>query len=225
MATATFISLETYLTTSYEPHVDYVDGVLVERNVGEYDHSAVQRAILIWFYLHERDWRIRSIQEQRTRVASTRVRIPDISVFSREIPIEQVFTRPQLIAIEVLSPEDRHSRIDERLRNLASFGVANLWVIDPETRTGWDCSDGSWVRKQRFEVANSPIYLSIPPRALRKDRRRQRGLSQLRRLLLWTLRLIPFWKTAIKIESAPVHVSEIEQFRLSYRGIIGFKSA
>jgi len=162
MATAVQISLETYLTTSYEPDVDYVDGVLDDRNVGEYDHNMVQRAIPIWFYLHGREWRIRSIQEQRTRVDSSKVRIPDVCVFSRDVPIEQVFTKPQLIAIEVLSPEDRHSRIDARLSNFRSFGVPNLWVVDPETGVGWDCSDGSWVLKERFEVANSPIYLSLP---------------------------------------------------------------
>jgi len=38
--------------------------------------------------------------------------------FLRDISIEQVFTKPQLIAIEVLSPEDRHSRIDERFEEL-----------------------------------------------------------------------------------------------------------
>ena len=27
---------------------------------------------------------------------------PDVSVFSRDLPIEQVFTRPQWIAVEVL---------------------------------------------------------------------------------------------------------------------------
>jgi Uma2 family endonuclease len=161
MATATLVSLETYLTTSYEPDVDYVDGVLEDRNVGEYDHNVVQMAILFWFHRHGREWRIRTIQEQRTRVASTKVRIPDVCVFSRDEPIEQVFTRPQLIAIEVLSPEDRHSLIDARLSNFRSFGVPNLWVVDPGTRTGWDCSDGSWVLKERFEVANSPIYLSL----------------------------------------------------------------
>jgi len=161
-ATATQISLETYLTTSYEADFDYVDGVLEDRNVGEYDHNVVQMAIQFWFHTHGKEWRIRSIQEQRTRVASTKIRIPDVCVFSRDTPIEQVFTRPQLIAIEVLSPEDRHSRIDERLANFRSFGVPNLWVVDPATRSGWDCSDGNWVRKERLEVAGSPIYLSLP---------------------------------------------------------------
>jgi Uma2 family endonuclease len=90
------------------------------------------------------------------------VRIPDVCVFSRDVPIEQVFTKPQLIAIEILSPEDRHSRIEERMNNFRDFGVPNLWVVDPATRSGWDLSAGSWVRKERFEVANSPIYLSLP---------------------------------------------------------------
>lgn len=105
MATTSQISIDTYLTTSYQPDVDYVDGVLEDRNVGEYDHNVVQMAILFWFHQLGKKWRIRSIQEQRTRVASTKVRIPDVCVFSRDVPIEQVFTRPQLIAIEVLSPE------------------------------------------------------------------------------------------------------------------------
>jgi hypothetical protein len=30
--------------------VEYVDGKLVERNVGEFDHNMIQRAILFWFY-------------------------------------------------------------------------------------------------------------------------------------------------------------------------------
>src|SRR5208283_697451 len=51
MAAATQISLETYLTTSYERDFDYVDGVLEERTGGEYDHNELQQAIMIWFYL------------------------------------------------------------------------------------------------------------------------------------------------------------------------------
>jgi hypothetical protein len=33
--------------------------------------------------------------------------------------------------------------------------------VDPETRSGWDLSDGNWVRKERLEVAGTPIYLSL----------------------------------------------------------------
>ena len=84
-----------------------------------------------------------------------------MSVFSREIPIEQVFTRPQLIAIEVLSPEDRHSLIAEKIKNYMRFGVQNIWIVDSKTREGWDCSNGDWVRTERFGAANTPMYLSL----------------------------------------------------------------
>jgi len=161
MAT-TAVSIEEYLSTAYEPDMDYVDGELEERNVGEYEHNVVQKRILFWFDRRAKEWRIRAIQEQRTRLGPSRVRIPDVSVFSRELPVESVFTRPQLIAIEVLSPEDRHSRMDKKIRNYLDFGVRQVWVVDPATRTGWDCSDGNWVRKERFEIAGSPIYLSLP---------------------------------------------------------------
>lgn len=39
MKRATQVSVEAYFRTSYHPDVDYVDGVLEKRNVGEFDHS------------------------------------------------------------------------------------------------------------------------------------------------------------------------------------------
>jgi hypothetical protein len=36
MATTSLVSVDQYLTTSYRPDCDYVDGVLLERNVGEF---------------------------------------------------------------------------------------------------------------------------------------------------------------------------------------------
>jgi Uma2 family endonuclease len=161
MTTTTQVSLDEYLTTTYQPDVEYLDGELEERNVGEYDHNVVQRAITFWFHSRSRDWSIRSIQEQRTRLAPTLYRIPDVSIFRRDTPVEQIFTRPQLIAIEVLSPEDRHSRLQNKIKDYIQFQVPNIWIIDPKTREGWDCSTGNWVRKERFEVAGTLIYLSL----------------------------------------------------------------
>jgi hypothetical protein len=42
MSTATAVSLKEYLNTSYRPDCDYLDGELLERNVGEVDHSRLQ---------------------------------------------------------------------------------------------------------------------------------------------------------------------------------------
>ncbi|HZD47984.1 MAG TPA: Uma2 family endonuclease [Silvibacterium sp.] len=161
MATATHIPLEQYLSTDYEPDAEYVDGEIEERNAGEYEHNLAQLALVNWFNEHGSEWKIRSIQEQHTRLTPTRYRIPDVCVFSRGLLRESIFTHPQIVAIEVLSPEDKHSRIQERIEDFINFGVRNIWVIDPIKRIGWNCSDGNWIRQERFEVPGTPIYISL----------------------------------------------------------------
>jgi Uma2 family endonuclease len=160
-STALSISLEEYLRSTFEPDAEYVNGAVEERNAGEYDHNILQMAVLLWFHRHDKVWATRSIQEQRTRFTSGNVRIPDVSVFLRSLPIEQVFTHPQLIAIEVLSPEDRQARVQARITDYIAFGIPHIWILDPGKRIGWDCSDGNWLLKERFEIAESPIYLSL----------------------------------------------------------------
>lgn len=84
-----------------------------------------------------------------------------MSVWARSIPIEPIFSEPQLIVVEVLSPEDRQSRMQRRIEDYRSFGVPHIWVVDPAQRIGWDCSDGNWIRRMRFEVSATPIYLDL----------------------------------------------------------------
>ena len=159
--TSTHLSLEEYLHTSYQPDAEYVDGELEERNVGEYEHNLVQLALTCWFNQNGKAWNIRAIQEQRTRLTESRYRIPDVCVFRRDLPKEQIFTQPQIVAIEVLSKDDTQTKINERLEDFVEFGVQNVWVIDPIKRVGWNCPDRNWTRQERFEVTGSPIYLSL----------------------------------------------------------------
>jgi Uma2 family endonuclease len=161
MATTTHITLEEYLRTPYEPDAEFVGGEVQERNVGEYEHNTVQRAILLWLHAHDKTWRIRTIQEQKTRLTSGNVRIPDVSAWRRDVPVRPVFDEPQLIVVEVLSPEDRQSRMQEKIDDYCAFQVPHIWVVDPLKRIGWDCSDSNWTRKDRFEVAGSGIYLDL----------------------------------------------------------------
>lgn len=161
MATATRITIEQYLKTPFEPDAEFVNGEVEERNVGEYEHSTVQREILFWLHRHSKEWQIRTIQEQRTLLRTGNVRIPDVSVWRRDVPVEPVFSHPQLIAIEVLSPEDRQSRVQGKIEDYRQSGIPNIWIVDPVRRIGWDCSDGNWTRKSRFEVLSTPIYLDL----------------------------------------------------------------
>lgn len=131
------VSVEEYLRTAYEPDCDYVDGVVLERNVGEREHSEVQMALSA--YLHQRrgEWNIFVYPEQRIQISATRYRVPDICVVAGHKPTERIFTRPPFLCIEILSPEDRMSRIQQKIDDYLVFGVSCVWVIDPETRKAW----------------------------------------------------------------------------------------
>jgi Uma2 family endonuclease len=156
----TRVAIETYLRTSYHPDCDYVDGEIEERNFGECDHASIQAALIAYFFPKRAGWKVHVLPEQRVRVAEKRVRIPDVCLISRDLPVEQVITRPPLVVIEVLSPEDRVRRYNERLEDYRAMGVANIWVIDPETKEGFDWVAG-WQERTRFEVAGTPIYLDL----------------------------------------------------------------
>jgi len=160
-ATPLPLSVEDYLHSSYSPDCDYVDGELQERNLGEFDHAAVQTDLAVWFAGHAKQWNIRAVTELRIKVASTRFRIADVCLMSRDQPVEQVPTRAPLAIIEVLSPEDRVSRYQQRLDDYRRMDVRNIWVVDPETRRGYDCSSGSWIERQSFSIANSPIAVDL----------------------------------------------------------------
>lgn len=154
-------SLAEYMRTSYHPDRDYVDGEVQERNVGEFDHAAVQAFLASWFYQHRQEWQLHVLVEMRVRVSAERVRIPDVCLVSRSQPIEQVLTKPPLAVTEILSPEDRISRYNERLADYRQMGIRNVWVIDPANRVGYDCSTAAWLPNEEFRVTGSPIFLRL----------------------------------------------------------------
>jgi len=132
MGTTALVSLAEYLNTSYEPDCDYVDGELEDRNVGERDHSRLQTALSAYLYVNRKRWGVSVFVEQRVRVSATRYRVPDICV-TLSAPEEQVFTNPPFLCVEVLSLEDRFSRIERKIAAYLKFSVSYVWVIDPRT--------------------------------------------------------------------------------------------
>ena len=81
----TLVSLEEYLHTTYRPDVEYVDGVLVERNVGTQTHGSLQAIVGAFFVQLQKTHGIRSFTATRLRVTSkpVRYRVPDVMVVER----------------------------------------------------------------------------------------------------------------------------------------------
>lgn len=107
----TFVPMEEYLRSSFEPDAEYVDGQIVERAAGEYDHSIWQKAIVFWFELQAKKGRIRVCPELRVQVAPTRYLVPDVTLLDRNLPIERIATHPPVAVFEILSPEDALKRV------------------------------------------------------------------------------------------------------------------
>ena len=133
--TPTLLSIDEYLHTSYSPDVDFVDGEIEERNLGEFEHARLQYKLASFFDGKEKLWGIQGVIEQRIRVRPTRVRICDLAILRADAPREKVTETPPLICIEILSPEDRISRAEKVLADYLAMGVPNLWLIDPIRRS------------------------------------------------------------------------------------------
>ena len=80
-----------------------------------------------------------SVGYELTRFPQT-VRVPDASfVHADRIPSEGVrsglFKFPPDLAIEVISPSETASSLEEKIRDYATSGTSLIWLVDPMRRT------------------------------------------------------------------------------------------
>ena len=128
------VTVEEYLNTSYSPDCDYLDGRIVERNVGEWDHSRLQAAFASYFYTREKQFSLLVVTEQRVQVTASRFRVPDVCLVTAPAPGAQILYAAPFLCIEILSKDDRYAAMQEKIDDYLAFGVKYVWVIDPQTR-------------------------------------------------------------------------------------------
>lgn len=160
--TSIAMSVEEYHKASFEPDAEFVDGIIEKRPMGENRHSKWQITIGGFLFMHCREWNIRVRPELRTQTGERRYRVPNIAVLDADLPEEAYASVPPLTIFEILSPEDRLSRLLVRLADFEQMGVQAIYLVDPE--------DGSFVRfrggrlslEQSLEVAGR----SVPVQAI-----------------------------------------------------------
>ncbi|MCC6536794.1 MAG: Uma2 family endonuclease [Bryobacterales bacterium] len=137
MAVKTGMTEEEYLRTSF-PGVDqeFRDGELVERAMPDTGHSTAQVNFIYFFEALRRQAGLPfySRPELRHRLRAGRYLIPDVAVYWPERPAAKVPDAPPLIAIEILSPDDRMGDALSKLREYVDWGVPQVWFIDPDAR-------------------------------------------------------------------------------------------
>jgi Uma2 family endonuclease len=135
MATATFISEQEYLHTSYEHDCEWIDGEVRERAMPDDDHSALQMFFITYFASLRRELHIRVRPELRVRVAARRYRIPDVTIMPDDAPRQLIPDTPPLLCIEILSPDERRGELKEKIADYIRMGVPHIWIVDPRRRT------------------------------------------------------------------------------------------
>lgn len=132
--TTAMVSVEEYLRTSYsDGDREYVDGEVRERNLGEFDHSEIQSELS--HLIRARYPQYWAGVEMRVQVKATRFRIPDVTVMPAGWRRSRIVKEPPLLLVEVLSPDDTVSDLEEKLDDYFAFGAPCVWVINPRRRT------------------------------------------------------------------------------------------
>jgi Uma2 family endonuclease len=157
------VSADEYLATSYpDGDREYLDGFVVERNMGTPGHSALQKILLVHLAAFERQFSLAVRPECRTRIAEGRYRVPDILVMSRPFrQTDRVVLDPPLLIIEILSPDDRMEATLTRFREYEKLGVRHIIQMDPADRTTAVFTDGSLVQRDLSSL-ELPDHASLP---------------------------------------------------------------
>jgi len=159
----TYVTVREYLRTSYSPDCEYVDGRIVERNVGDKGHSILQMFLAGLFWMNRAAWGIEVFPELRTKLATRRYRIPDVLVVRAGLRFESVLDHPPLIAIEILSPDDSLSGLQEKVDEYLAFGTEHIWIFDPRRREAWRADRGGFhlVEEGELTVPGTPIRVGL----------------------------------------------------------------
>ncbi len=162
MATAVQIPLSEYLATSYRPDREYIDGEVVSKFMGTWEHSRIQALLTTFFGNHEEKWGVMVATEWRTLVSINRVRIPDLLLVHAGVHTD-VLRAPPVLIVEILSPEDTYADTQRRAQDYLTMGVHTIWIIDPETRSARQCVGDVWTGTTHLTVPGTEIAVDLPP--------------------------------------------------------------
>jgi Uma2 family endonuclease len=135
MATKAALSEEEFLRTSFpDVEKEYRDGEVLERSMPNYAHSKAQGRFAVFFGVREKSHGVFPCPELRLRLRTGRYVTPDICVFwprEPQMPVPEILP---LIVIEILSPDDKLAEVRDKLQEYRDWGVAHVWLTDPERR-------------------------------------------------------------------------------------------
>ena len=143
MGTKAALPVEEYLRTTF-PDLDkeYRDGVLVERSLPDYLHGKTQGLLFAFFAALRKTLSVFPAVETRLKLQANVYLIPDVVVFYPSEPQGGVPDSPPLIAIEVVSRDDKMAKLRQKLEDYHAWGIPHVWLVDPHSKRLYTCDAG-----------------------------------------------------------------------------------
>jgi Uma2 family endonuclease len=157
------VSVQEYLSMEFEHDCEYVDGVIEERDLGEFEHAYVQGILITLFNNKRREWGVYALPEQRVQTKKTHFRVPDVTILREGTRREPILTHPPLLVIEVQSPDQPMRRTSDKAAEYRDFGIEHVWVVDPYARVGYRGTPQGLelVRTGELSIPGSPIRIVL----------------------------------------------------------------
>ena len=162
MGAKTLISESEYLQMNFNgPEADYVDGEVRERSMPTIFHSSAANWVHGMFFLASLKYPVFPRPELRLQVAVRRFRVADLAVFAHQAPSAEIPPEIPHVVVEIVSPDDRHDEIMEKLADYQNFGVAHIWLVDPALRSLSLYRDGSLTSVPELALPEFDLSLKI----------------------------------------------------------------
>jgi Uma2 family endonuclease len=159
VATRTQVTAEQYLRMPFEHDAEFVHGEIVERAMPDYVHGRTQGLLTVLLEGLGRAHGLLGCAGLRMKIAPDVYRVADVAVFTAR-PREPFPDTPPLVTIEVLSKDDRHSDLMQKLEEYLAWGVANIWVVDPITKRFSAYTHLGLQNVSSFSLADYPFQLT-----------------------------------------------------------------
>ena len=125
-----------------QPASEFIDGEIIQKPMPQGKHSAIQSELVPTINSKLRGLKIaRAFSELRCSF-SDRAIVPDVSVFvwdrivcDESGDIANVFSIAPDWTIEILSPDQRHTKVVKNITHCLRHGALMGWLIDPDDRT------------------------------------------------------------------------------------------
>jgi Uma2 family endonuclease len=164
------IGVEEYLDLVFDdrPEPDYVDGEVIERALPTPVHSQIQGLLAIFFAPLLTRIRLILMSGLRVQIEPRLFRVVDFTVYLDSRPEGRYATTPAYVAIEIVSPDDRHSELTERLEDYRRWGVPHVWLVDPQLKRVYEYTEAGLLQfpalrlpEFDFEISAQELFKDI----------------------------------------------------------------